>query len=152
MRAISLLITLGCLALSGCSSIFDKHVEYKYIEPANYPVLKAIGYAPISLQSGASDSQKQLMAIKASKLEAYRELTEQVYGQQISAETNIEGAIAQSDYLKSKVQGIIKGAQVIKTYAVDDTYVTELELNMRRVHDLYIGEIKPREVKKITYY
>ena len=152
MRAISLLITLGCLTLGGCSSVFDKHVEYKYVEPNNYPVLKVIGYAPISLQKGANLSQKQLMAIKASKLEAYRELTEQVYGQKITAGTTVEGSIAQDDYLESKVQGLIKGAQIIKTYAVDDTYVTELELNMKRVHDLYIGEVKPREVKKVTYY
>lgn len=132
--------------------MFDKHIEYKYVEPNNYPVLKAVGYAPISLQSGVNKSQKQLMAIKASKLEAYRELAEQVYGQQITAGTTVAGSIAQDDYLQSKVQGIIKGAQVIKAYAVDDTYITELELNMKRVHDLYIGEIKPREVKKVTYY
>ena len=132
--------------------MFDKHVEYKYVEPNNYPVLKAVGYAPISLQSGVNKSQKQLMAIKASKLEAYRELAEQVYGQQITAGTTVAGSIAQDDYLQSKVQGIIKGAQVIKAYAVDDTYITELELNMKRVHDLYIGEIKPREDKKVTYY
>tara|TARA_R110000796_G_scaffold18008_5_gene54884 strand:+ start:4670 stop:5068 length:399 start_codon:yes stop_codon:yes gene_type:complete len=132
--------------------MFDKHVEYKYVEPNNYPVLKAVGYAPISQQSGVNKSQKQLMAIKASKLEAYRELAEQVYGQQITAGTTVAGSIAQDDYLQSKVQGIIKGAQVIKAYAVDDTYITELELNMKRVHDLYIGEIKPREVKKVTYY
>ena len=152
MRAILLLITTGCLTLSGCSSFFNKHIEYKYVEPDNYPVLKAVGYAPISLQNGANASQKQLMAIKASKLEAYRELTEQVYGQKITAGTHVAGAIAKDDYLESKVQGLIRGAQVIKTYAVDDTYVTELELNMKRVHDLYIGEIKPREVKKVTYY
>lgn len=132
--------------------MFDKHVEYKYVEPNNYPLLKAVGYAPISPQSGVNKSQKQLMAIKASKLEAYRELAEQVYGQQITAGTTVAGSIAQDDYLQSKVQGIIKGAQVIKAYAVDDTYITELELNMKRVHDLYIGEIKPREVKKVTYY
>ncbi|WP_350546690.1 LPP20 family lipoprotein [Pseudoalteromonas sp. 5-MNA-CIBAN-0065] len=152
MRVMPLLITLGCITLSGCSNMFDKHVEYKYVEPNNYPVLKAVGYAPISLQSGVNKSQKQLMAIKASKLEAYRELAEQVYGQQITAGTTVAGSIAQDDFLQSKVQGIIKGAQVIKAYAVDDTYITELELNMKRVHDLYIGEIKPREVKKVTYY
>ncbi|MGB5791185.1 MAG: LPP20 family lipoprotein [Pseudoalteromonas nigrifaciens] len=152
MRVMPLLITLGCITLSGCSNMFDKHVEYKYVEPNNYPVLKAVGYAPISLQSGVNKSQKQLMAIKASKLEAYRELAEQVYGQQVTAGTTVAGSIAQDDYLQSKVQGIIKGAQVIKAYAVDDTYITELELNMKRVHDLYIGEIKPREVKKVTYY
>ena len=151
MRAI-ILLTLAGLGLAGCSNVFDKHVEYKYVEPNNYPILKAVGYAPISLQQGANKSQKQLMAIKASKLEAYRELTEQVYGQKIKAGTSVAGAIAQNDYMESKVQGIIKGAQIIKTYSVDDVYVTELELNMKRVHDLYIGEIKPREVKKVTYY
>ncbi|KYL34388.1 flagellar biosynthesis protein FlgP [Pseudoalteromonas agarivorans] len=151
MRAI-ILLTLAGLGLAGCSNVFDKHVEYKYVEPNNYPILKAVGYAPISLQQGANKSQKQLMAIKASKLEAYRELTEQVYGQKITAGTSVAGAIAQNDYMESKVHGIIKGAQIIKTYSVDDVYVTELELNMKRVHDLYIGEIKPREVKKVTYY
>lgn len=151
MRAI-ILLTLAGLGLAGCSNVFDKHVEYKYVEPNNYPILKAVGYAPISLQPGVNKSQKQLMAIKASKLEAYRELTEQVYGQKITAGTSVAGAIAQNDYMESKVQGIIKGAQIIKTYSVDDVYVTELELNMKRVHDLYIGEIKPREVKKVTYY
>jgi hypothetical protein len=73
-------------------------------------------------------------------------------GKKITAGTSVAGAIAQNDYMESKVQGIIKGAQIIKTYSVDDVYVTELELNMKRVHDLYIGEIKPREVKKVTYY
>ena len=141
MRAI-ILLTLAGLGLAGCSNVFDKHVEYKYVEPNNYPILKAVGYAPISLQQGANKSQKQLMAIKASKLEAYRELTEQVYGQKITAGTSAAGAIAQNDYMESKVQGIIKGAQIIKTYSVDDVYVTELELNMKRVHDLYIGEKK----------
>ena len=68
-------------ALTGCSSIFDKHVEYRYVEPDNYPVLKAIGYAPISAQPSSNESQRTLLAIKASKLEAYRELAEQVYGQ-----------------------------------------------------------------------
>ena len=122
MRAISLVITLGCLTLSGCSSVFDKHVEYKYVEPNNYPVLKAVGYAPISLQKGASASQKQLMAIKASKLEAYRELTEQVYGQKVTAGMSVENAVAKDDYLESKVQGVIKGAQIIKT--VSYTHLT----------------------------
>ena len=127
-------------------------MEYKYVEPDNYPILKAIGYAPISAQQGENQSQRSLMAIKASKLEAYRELAEQVYGQKITAGTTVQGSIAQNDRLQSQVQGVIKGAQVVKTYAVGDTYATELHLDMKRVHDLYIGEIKPREVKKVTYY
>jgi hypothetical protein len=152
MRIVISICLLASLGLAGCSSIFDKHVEYKYIEPDNYPILKAVGYAPISAQPGDNQSQRSLMAIKASKLEAYRELAEQVYGQKITAGTTVRGSIAQNDQLQSQVQGIIKGAQVIKSYVVGDTYATELQLDMKRVHDLYIGEIKPREVKKVTYY
>lgn len=150
-RAFFFLVAV-CFSLAGCSSIFDKHVEYNYIEPDSYPVLKAVGYAPISAQQGENDSERALMAIKASKLEAYRELAEQVYGQKITAATTVQASIAQNDQLQSQVQGVIKGAQIVKTYAVGDTYATELQLNMKRVHDLYIGEIKPREVKKVTYY
>ncbi|TGE83351.1 flagellar biosynthesis protein FlgP [Pseudoalteromonas sp. KS88] len=146
------LFFIAAVSLAGCSSVFDKHVQYKYVEPDSYPVLKAIGYAPISAQPGDNDTQRSLMALKASKLEAYRELAEQVYGQKITAGTTVKGSIAQNDQLQSQVQGIIKGAQVIKSYPVGDSYATELRLDMKRVHDLYIGEIKPREVKKVTYY
>ncbi len=143
---------IACIGSTGCSSLFDKHVEYTYIQPDNYPVLKAVGYAPIGAQPSDNASQRTLLAIKASKLEAYRELAEQVYGQKISADTTVKNSIAENDQLQSQVQGVIKGAQVIKTYAVGDTYATELQLDMKRVHDLYIGEVKPRQVKKVTYY
>ena len=138
--------------LAGCSSMFDKHIEYSFVEPDSYPVIKAIGYAPLSAQPGESESQKMLMALKVSKLEAYRELAEQVYGQSLSADMTVKGAIAQNDGLKSQVKGLIRGARVVKSYAVGDTYTTELELDMKRVHDLYITQVKPRKVKRVTYY
>ena len=138
--------------LAGCSSMFDKHIEYSFVEPDGYPVIKAIGYAPLSAQPGESESQKMLMALKVSKLEAYRELAEQVYGQSLSADMTVKGAIAQNDGLKSQVKGLIRGARVVKSYAVGDTYTTELELDMKRVHDLYVTQVKPRKVKRVTYY
>ncbi|WP_105168822.1 LPP20 family lipoprotein [Pseudoalteromonas sp. T1lg23B] len=155
-RAINLanfVITVGLLfILTSCSSVFDKHIEYEYIEPDHYPVLKAIGYAPLSTQPGKNDTQKMLMAVKVSKLEAYRELTEQVYGQNISSTMTVKGAVAQNDGLQSQVNGVIRGAKVVKSYSAGDTYVTELELDMKRVHDLYITQVKPRKIKRVTYY
>ena len=142
----------GALFLSGCSQILDKHIEYQYEEPDNYPVLNAIGYAPISLQPGRTEEQKSIMAMKASKLEAYRELAEQVYGQKVDAQTSVQGMVANNDTLKVRVQGLVRGAKVIKSYSVGDTYATEVELDMKLVHDLYIGQSKPRSIKKVTYY
>ena len=146
-----LLLVTTFVWLNGCASIADKHIEYETIKPDSYPVLKAVGYAPLSAQPGATDGEKQLMAIKVSKLEAYRELAEQLYGQKLTATTTVKGAIAQNDGLKSQVNGLIRGAKVLKSYSVGDTYATELELDMKRVYDLYIAQTKPKKIKKIRY-
>ncbi|MBT3135865.1 LPP20 family lipoprotein [Alteromonas sp. ALT199] len=140
------------ITLSGCG-IIDKHVEWETVEPETYPVLKAVGYAPISSQNGESDSMKLIMAMKASKLDAYRELTEQVYGQKIEGSQSLSRLVVDSETMRASVEGIIRGAEVIKTYPVgEDTYVTELSLDMQRVYDIYLSTAKPRRVKDVKYY
>lgn len=152
----SMLVTLGaitCLGLSGCSSLFTKHVEWETIEPKSYPVLSAVGYAPIDAQLGRDDSTKTLMAIKASKLDAYRELAEQVFGQKVDGEQELANLVLTNNQLKSSVEGVIRGARVVKTYPVgEDTYATELELDMSRVYDIYLSTAKPKKIRKVTYY
>ena len=140
------------MMLSGCSNILDKHVEWETVQPTAFPIVKAVGYAPISLQKGASDSQKMILAIRSSKLDAYRELAEQVYGHNISASTSVKGMIARNDNLKSKVNGLIRGAKVIKNYALGDIYTTELELDMKVVYALYKIQAKDRRIKNVRYY
>jgi hypothetical protein len=139
--------------LSGCSSIFEKNVEWEVMEPDDYPVLFAVGYAPIKAQSGDSDSIKMLMAIKASKLDAYRELTEQVYGQKVDGSQTLSNYMLSDARLSSSVQGVIRGARVIKSYPVgDDLYATELELDFKRVYDIYLSTARPKRVKDVHYY
>ncbi|MFZ8198838.1 flagellar biosynthesis protein FlgP [Alteromonas portus] len=140
------------ISLSGCG-IIDKHVEWETVEPETYPVLKAVGYAPISSQKGESDSMKLIMAMKASKLDAYRELTEQVYGQKIEGSQSVSRLVVDSETLRASVEGVIRGAEVVKTYPVgEDTYVTELSLDMQQVYDIYLSTTKPRRVKDVKYY
>ncbi len=144
---------LAISALGGCASLFDKQVEWEYIQPTQHPLIKAVGYAPIEAQRGDSDSAKMLMAIKASKLDAYRELAEQVYGQKIDGDQALSNLIMQDSQLKSSVQGVIRGARVVKSYPVgQDTYATEVELDFSRVYDLYLSTARPKRVKKVHYY
>ncbi len=151
-NSISAVVMVCSLAgLSGCSSLVDKHIEYETVQPETFPVLRAVGYAPLSAQPGKTAGEKQLMAIKVSKLEAYRELAEQLYDQNLTSTITVKGAIAQNDGLKSQVNGLVRGAKVLKSYAVGDTYATELELDMKRVYDLYITQVKPQKIKKISY-
>lgn len=145
-------ITLSALLLCSCSQIFDKHIEYEAVKPDGFPLLNAVGMAPISLQPGESDSQKILLAMRASKLEAYRELAEQVYGQRIDSSNSVRSMVAGNDQFGTSVQGIIRGARVVKTYAVDDAYITELELDFKQVYHLYQNVYPRQKIKSIHYY
>jgi len=140
------------ILLSGCSSMLDKHVVWEYEEPKNFPVLRAVGYAPIASQPGESKDIRNIMAMKASKLEAYRELAEQVYGHQVKGKSSLSNLVATDDQLRARVQGVIRGAKIVKSYPVGTTYATELGLDMRLVHELYQMNTRSRNIKKVNYY
>ena len=93
-------------------------------------ILTAVGYASISAQKGNSFDIKMLNAIKVSKLEAYKEMAEQLYGVAVSAKNNIDGVQLQDDILKSKVTGLVRGARVLRSYHEGELYITELELDL----------------------
>ncbi len=143
----------AAVLVSGCNSLISKHVEWETIEPAEYPVINAVGYAPINAQMGLDEASKRLMAIKASKLDAYRELAEQVYGQKVDGNQQLSNLVLTNNSLKSSVEGVIRGARVVKTYPVgEDTYATELELDMQVVYDIYLSTAQPKRIRKVTYY
>lgn len=147
-----LVLAVLVLATSGCSMIWDKEVEYAYVEPPSYPVLTAVGFAPIPQQQGSDFNTKMLRAMKASKLEAYRELAEQVYGQRIQGQGTVADMVMGQEVLKTKVDGVVRGAKVVKSYQVGDNYVTEMELDMEQVNLLVWGQNQPRTVKQVHYY
>jgi len=110
--------------------------------------IRATGYAVISTQNHKNASQQRLMAIRASKLDAYRALTEQVYGQQLDATTTVAEMMVTSDTFRTRVQGIIYGAVLESITPIgDDTYETTLSLDGRVVNDLrvlYLNQLAAR--------
>lgn len=107
--------------------------------------LTATGYAVISVQNHRNSAQQRLLAIRASKLDAYRSLTEQVYGQQLDATTTVADMTVQNDTFRTRVEGVIYGAVLVSiTPAGDDTYETTLSLDKAVVRDLrtlYLGQM-----------
>jgi hypothetical protein len=110
--------------------------------------LVATGYAVISIQNHRNASQQRLLAIRASKLDAYRALTEQVYGQQLDANTTIADMTVMSDTFRARVEGVVYGAVLVSITPVgDDTYETTLSLDRRIVNDLrslYIAQLSSK--------
>ncbi|CAM5207082.1 LPP20 family lipoprotein [Alishewanella longhuensis] len=145
-------VLLISATLSACSQVADRHIEYQQETPVTFPVITALGAAPISAQQGSNDTQRMLMAMRASKLEAYRELAERVYGQRIDSKNTLSAMVAQNDVLEASVQGVIRGARVVKTYAVEDTYITELELDFAEVYAT-LQHIQPKQsVRSVRYF
>ena len=141
-----LLFPLAALStlLAGCQSIplmLDppKAADASLITPMveKRETLVATGYAVISVQNNRNPAQQRLMAIRASKLDAYRALTEQVYGQQLDASTTVADMTIMSDTFRAKVEGVIYGAVLVSITPVgEDTYETTLSLDQSVVRDL----------------
>jgi hypothetical protein len=144
----------GLIVLTGCKSI--NLATIKPPESANMlaplvekrETLTATGYAVVSVQNHRNAGQQRLMAIRASKLDAYRALTEQVYGLQIDASSTVADMTVTSDSFRSKVEGVIYGAILVSITPVgDDTYETTLSLDKSVVLDLrtlYLGQLTAR--------
>ena len=98
---------------------------------------EATGYAVIAVQNHEDPAQQRLMAIRASKMDAYRSLVEQVYGQHIDSTTTIGDLAMSSDIFRARLQGVIYGAKLVSIKTVgDDTYAVTLSLSSRVVNDL----------------
>ena len=132
------LIVIGSIVLTGCAtSIEDYHAAViQGIVDQNNNIL-ATGYAVISAQKSDIPAQQRILSIRASKLDAYRALMEQIYGQYLDANTTIGEMVMKSDTLKARVQGMVYGARLVSINPVgDDTYETTLSLDKNIVNDL----------------
>ena len=140
------------LSLTACKTPPPKKEEPKasLVTPMadKREALTATGYAVISVQHHRNPAQQRLLAIRASKLDAYRALTEQVYGQQLDANTTVADMTVMNDTFRSKVEGVIYGAVLVSITPVgEDTYETTLSLDQQVVRDLralYLSQLAAR--------
>lgn len=87
------------------------------------------GFGSMSSYEGYTIGQKRLMAIRASKLDAYRSLAEQLNGVKIDSNTQLSTLTARSDNFRARVNSIVKGARVVSvTPMPDNNYETVLEV------------------------
>tara|TARA_R110002167_G_scaffold159962_3_gene355719 strand:+ start:911 stop:1387 length:477 start_codon:yes stop_codon:yes gene_type:complete len=145
------LIVMVVVMLGGCDTLGYYYHQYQeknrdaaVVDPeiqidAQPRMVRATGYAPISLQPGETEDQKVLLAMRASKLQAYQELAAIVHGQQLFGTSQVREMVVQNDQFNAAVGGVIRGARVVKSYPVQrDTYATILELDLRDVQRAYV--------------
>ncbi len=105
--------------------------------------LTAVGYASISEQKGRDDEERRVRAMRASKVDAYRELAEQVYGMRVSGRAELSDQRLGTERTSGEVDVVIRGAEVVRSYKVGDSYVTELRLDINKMDRLRnYGEVQ----------
>lgn len=101
---------------------------------APVPALRGLGFAQIAGQPGVTQNEKRLMAIRAARVDALRDLTEQVHGVRISATTTVRDAVVADDSLNAVVTGTLRGARTLRVTAKgSDSYEVEMELDRETV-------------------
>jgi len=135
ITAILLLIcTSGLVSCSNTDAKFSEALAVRLQMEGDK--LTATGYADIEAQLG-NPNQKRVLAIRASKIDAYRSLSEQIYGLYIDSSTTIGDMVVQSDVVQTRVEGIIYGAQVESIKPLSDTtYEVTLSLSSSVVDNL----------------
>lgn len=91
--------------------------------------ITGIGYGAESTYAGYTPGQRRLMAIRSSKLDAYRALAEQIAGIKIDSNTSVATLTAKNDSFRARVNAVVRGARVVSvTPMADSNYETVLEV------------------------
>jgi len=87
--------------------------------------------------AGYSSAQKKLLAKRAARVDAIRNLTETIYGTRIGSDTTVEDLVIKSDKIKSRLSALIKGAtEVGHTFHDDGSAEVTMELELGPVTDI----------------
>jgi hypothetical protein len=85
-----------------------------------------------------NQSQAKLMAERAAKMDAYRNLLEQVRGTKVDAKTKVEDFETQYDIIKTNLEAYLKGARVVDVRHLEDgTAEVDIEYNLRNLKNLF---------------
>jgi hypothetical protein len=132
-----ILATFLSLIVTSCQ-IYNPYIN-QYDTNDNFyrgGMVEATGYSVIASHQG-SEPQQRLMAIKAARMDAFRQLAEIVYGTYIDSATTISDLAINDDTFRARVEGVIYGAELIKIEPIsDDTYAATLGLPRRTINDL----------------
>jgi len=94
-------------------------------------VLSAMGYGTADMYKNYSPEQRRLMSMRASKLDAMRNLAEQIYGIQIQGHTTVSDMVVRNDDYRIYLDTFIRGARVKSITALNNnTYESVVEITL----------------------
>ena len=121
-------LLLFAVALSGCYVVPAKEATPRY--EWSPVTLRATG-AGVPPQRAISPAQARLMAKRAAKIDAMRNLLEQAYGVNISSRSSVRDFVLQSDSVRARVDAYIRGAKIVDVrYLQDGSVEVDMEVTL----------------------
>ena len=173
----SLVVLSGCSQSKPCCSDVSKRTQQPaaQVQPvaqvAPAPVyrerkpelmkISGIGYGAESTFGAYTPGQRRLMAIRSSKLDAYRALAEQIHGIKIDSNTSVSTLTAKSDSFRARVNAMVRGARIVSvTPMADNNYETVLEVYVDKAffEKTFVysadegGAVEPESVYQVSSY
>ena len=112
----------------------------------NAGVITATG-AGVPSDKAVGAAQKMMTARRAAITDCYRQLLEMTQGVQVDAETTVEMMMVSSDVIRTKVSGVIKGAQIVSERAIQGGYEVTMQIGMFGTNSLADAVIeRPTEI------
>lgn len=125
-----LLATAAMTALTGCYVVPLSVATDPQNHVSRVTKITAVGYGSASSYERYTEGQKKLMAMRASKLDAYRALAEQVYGVRVTGNSTVSAMMAQNDNFRVSIDAYVRGARVTNvTQMADGNYETSIEMD-----------------------
>ncbi|MFM7395970.1 MAG: LPP20 family lipoprotein [Gammaproteobacteria bacterium] len=96
--------------------------------------ITATGFASITAQSGGDAAQRRLQAARAAKLDAYRNLAEQLYGVEFASDSVVADTRVREDHIRVRISGVIAGAELVLLEPLgNDSYQATVKLPASKV-------------------
>ncbi len=109
-------------------------------------IIRAIGVgAPPENYYGKPEARP--MALRAAKMDAYRNILEVIQGVRIQSSTTVKNFMMADDSISAQVSGMVRGAQVAKQeYMSDGTVEVTLEMNL---NGGFAQLVLPEDIKQV---
>jgi len=106
--------------------------------PPAADVVRAKGYGVEPNDASLNSAEKGLMARRAAKVDALRNLAEQVRGVRITSDTLVRDFVTQSDEMKARLSTFMQGARVVSEQQMPDgSYEVEVEIEMEPLRRIF---------------
>jgi len=117
------------VVMSGCSIKTEFVPNMPYDESVE---ITAVGLGVLPNSEEMSTEQMHMLAVKASKMDAYRSLVEKVYGVKITSNVSIRSLAIENDSFKGRVDGLIQMAEIVEVRSIMDggAYETTMKVRM----------------------